>query len=177
MRRAAFLALSSSQPNRLGCRQAARSPYSGLRLGMPYDRAHARLSEIGQFKSEDEGQQVWRLRYDKHYQYLIIGFDRDRSVRYITVLARPNGQPVNYADVGNLADAAPPAERQSTLYWKANDRKGRFEYLAIAKGKDCHYLNRYAIKAVASRERRCKRERRQDLTNGLPSCTQRRVPR
>ena len=121
----------------------------GLRLGMSYERAHARLNEIGQFKSEDEGQQVWTLRNDKHYQYLIIGFDRDRNVRYVTVLARPDGQQVSYADVGNLDDATRTGGAGNLRYtWKANDKKGRFEYLAIAKGKDQRYLNRYAVKRL-----------------------------
>jgi hypothetical protein len=121
----------------------------GLRLGMSYERAHARLSEIGQFKSEDEGQQVWTLRRDKHYQYLIIGFDRDRNVRYVTVLARPDGQPVSYADVGNLTDATRTGGAGNLRYtWKANDKKGGFDYLAIAKGKDQRYLNRYAVKRL-----------------------------
>jgi hypothetical protein len=121
----------------------------GLRLGMIYTVAHARLNQIGQFKSEDEGQQVWTLRHDKHYQYLIIGFDRDRNVRYITVLARPDGQPVNYAEVGNLAEATRSGGEGNLRYtWKATDKKGRFEYLAIAKGKDRRYLNRYAVKRL-----------------------------
>jgi hypothetical protein len=121
----------------------------GLRLGMSFDRAHARLNEIGHFKSEDEGQQVWQLSYDKHYQYLIVGFDRDRTVRYITVLARPHGQPVNYADVGNLAEATRSGGVGNLRYtWKANDKKGGFEYLAIAKGKDHRHLNRYAVKRL-----------------------------
>jgi hypothetical protein len=121
----------------------------GLRLGMSYSQAHARLNEIGQFKSEDEGQQVWTLSHDKHYQYVIIGFDRDRNVRYVTVLARPDGQPVNYTDVGNLADAARSGGAGNLRYtWKANDKKGHFEYLAIAKGKDPRHLNRYAVKRL-----------------------------
>ena len=121
----------------------------GLRLGMSYSRAHARLNEIGQFKSEDEGQQVWTLSHDKHYQYVIIGFDRDRNVRYVTVLARPDGQPVNYADVGNLADAKRSGGEGNLRYtWKANDKKGHFEYLAIAKGKDPRNLTRYAVKRL-----------------------------
>jgi hypothetical protein len=129
----------------------------GLRLGMSYNQAHARLGEIGQFKSEDEGQQVWTLSHDKRYQYLIIGFDRDRNVRYVTVLARPDGEPVNYADVGNLADAARSGRAGNLRYtWKANDKNGHFEYLAIAKGNDPRHLNRYAIKrlGVASDEDR-----------------------
>jgi hypothetical protein len=32
--------------------------------------------------------------------------------------------------------------------WKANDKKGHFEYLAIAKGKDPRHLNRYAVKRL-----------------------------
>src|ERR1700720_590377 len=121
----------------------------GLRLGMSYSQAHARLSELGKFKSEDEGQQVWTLSHDKHYQCLIIGFDRERNVRYVTVLARPDGQPVNYGDVGNLADAARSGGAGNVRYtWKANDKKGHFEYLAIAKGKDPRHLNRYAVKRL-----------------------------
>jgi hypothetical protein len=121
----------------------------GLRLGMPYTQAHARLNAIAKFKSEDEGQQVWTLSHDKRYQYLIIGFDHDRNVRYVTVLARPDGQPVNYADVGNLADATRTGAKGNLRYtWKANNKKGGFEYLAIAKGTDDRYLNRYAVKRL-----------------------------
>src|SRR5580700_9794756 len=87
---------------------AARQPAPqilGLRLGMSYDQAHSRLNDIAQFKSEDEGQQVWTLTHDQRYQYVIIGFDRDREVRYVTALVRPNGKPVTYADVGDLVHA------------------------------------------------------------------------
>ena len=151
MRRVAFLAFLVLSLTSLAVGKQPAPEILGLRLGMSYDRARARLNIIGQFKSEDEGQQVWSLSYDKHYQYLIIGFDRDRAVRYITVLARPDGQPVNYADVGNLADAARPGGKGNLRYtWKANDKQGRFEYLAIAKGKDHRYLNRYAIKRLGA---------------------------
>ena len=153
MRRAAFLAallellVLSLSASAVGKQPAPQ--ILGLRLGMSYSQAHARLSQIGQFKSEDEGQQVWTLIHNKHYQYLIIGFDRERAVRYVTVLARPDGQPVSYADVGNLAGATRSGGEGNLRYtWKANDKKGRFEYLAIAKGTDRRYLNRYAVKRL-----------------------------
>jgi hypothetical protein len=70
-------------------------------------------------------------------------------VRYVTVLARPDGPPVNYADVGNLAYAARSGGEGNLRYtWKASDKKGHFEYLAIAKGKDPRHLNRYAVKRL-----------------------------
>jgi hypothetical protein len=149
MRRAAFLAFLFLS---LSVSAVAKQPAPqilGLRLGMSYTRAHARLTEIAQFKSQDEGQQVWTLSHDKHYQYVIIGFDRDRNVRYVTAIARPDGQRVSYADVGNLADATRSGGEGNLRYtWKANDKKARFEYLAIAKGIDSRYLNQYAIKRL-----------------------------
>jgi hypothetical protein len=132
---------------------AARQPAPwilGLRLGMSYTQAHSRLCEIGQFKSEDEGQQVWILSHDQRYQYAIVGFDRSRRVRYITVLARPGGKPVSYSDIGHIANATRSGGPGNLRYtWKAHDERGRFEYLVIAKGKNHRYLDRYAVKRLA----------------------------
>lgn len=131
---------------------AARQPAPrilGLHLGMSYVQARSRLSEIGQFKSEDEGQQVWTLTHDQRFQYAIIGFDRDHQVRYVTVLARPDGKPVRYAEVGDIAQATRSGGPGNLRYtWKLNDKRARLEYLVIAKGKDQHYLDRYAIKRL-----------------------------
>jgi hypothetical protein len=131
---------------------AARQPAPqilGLRLGMSYDQAHVRLNDIAQFKSEDEGQQVWTLTHDQRYQYLIIGFDRDRHVRYVTALARPEGKPVSYAEVGDLAHATRTGGPGNLRYtWRVRDKEGRLEYLVIAKGKDQRHLDRYAIKRL-----------------------------
>jgi hypothetical protein len=131
---------------------AARQPAPqilGLRLGMSYDQAHSRLNEIGQFKSEDEGQQVWTLTHDRRYQYVIIGFDRGRQVRYVTALARPDGKPVGYAEVGDIAQATRSGGPGNFRYtWKVSDKGGRLEYLVIAKGKGQRYLDRYAVKRL-----------------------------
>lgn len=151
MGRATLLAFLAVSLTALAIGQQPAPQILGLRLGMSYHRAHARLTKIGEFKTEDEGQEVWTLSHDKHYQYVILGFDRDRTVRYITVVARPDGQPVHYADVGDLAGAMRSGGEGNLRYtWKANDRKGRFEYLAIAKGKDQFFLNRYAIKRLGA---------------------------
>jgi len=121
----------------------------GIRLGMTYDAAHSKLSKMGAFKSEDEGQQVWILKHDRHYQYAIVGFDRDRKVRYVTVLADPAGQPVNYEDVGDLATAARFGQPGNLRYtWTLKDKQGHFEYVATVKGKDPHHLDRYSIKRL-----------------------------
>jgi hypothetical protein len=121
----------------------------GLRLGMSYAQAQSRLKEIGQFKSEDEGQQVWILSHDPRYQYAIVGFDRSRQLRYVTVLARPEGKPVSYSDLGDLSSATRSGGPGNLRYtWKVRDEIGGFEYLVIAKGKNNRYLDRYAVKRL-----------------------------
>lgn len=134
---------------------AARTPAPevlGIRLGMKYANAHTRLMKLGHFKSEDEGQEVWTLNNDKHYQYVIVGFDRDRKVRYVTVLARPNGQPVNYEQMGDITAAARAGQTGNLRYtWKLNDEKQHFEYIAVAAGKDEHRLDRFSIKRLGAK--------------------------
>lgn len=137
---------------------AARQPAPqilGLRLGMSYAEARSRLIQIGQFKSEEEGQQVWTLTHDQRYQYAIIGFDRDRQVRFVTVLVRQDGKPVSYADVGEIAQATRAGGPGNFRYtWTLSDKAGRFAYLAIAKGKDPQHLDQYAVKRLGVENQR-----------------------
>ena len=121
----------------------------GVRLGMPYAEACAKLNKIAQFKNEDEGQEVWMLRDDPHYQFLIVGFDRERRVRYVTALARSDGAPVNYGDVGDVQTALRSGQSGNLTYtWRINSRKNSFEYAAIAKGKDSQRLSSYSVKRL-----------------------------
>jgi hypothetical protein len=149
MRRAVLPAILLLSAAPLAAAKRPAPQILGLRLGMSYEQARSRLAEIGQFKSEDEGQQVWILSHDQRYQYAIIGFDRDRQVRYVTVLARPYGKPVSYAEVGDLAHATRSGGPENLRYtWKAHDEIGGYEYLAIAKGKNLRYLDRFSVKRL-----------------------------
>jgi hypothetical protein len=149
MRRAVLPAILLLSAAPLAAAKRPAPQILGLRLGMSYEQARSRLAEIGQFKSEDEGQQVWTLTHDQRYQYAIIGFDRDRQVRYVTVLARPYGKPVGYAEVGDLAHATRSGGPGNLRYtWKAHDEIGGYEYLAIAKGKNLRYLDRFSVKRL-----------------------------
>jgi hypothetical protein len=53
------------------------------------------------------------------------------------------------ATAQDFADATRTGGAGNLRYtWKANDKEGHFEYLAIAKGKDQRCLNRYAVKRL-----------------------------
>jgi hypothetical protein len=123
----------------------------GIRLGMDYARAHALLAKLGHFKSEDERQEVWVLRRDKRYEYLIVGFDRDQAVRYVTVLARPQGVPVDYNSIGDLTDAERAGTTSNVRYiWRPKKRPDSLEYIVIAKGHALHRLTIYSVKRIAA---------------------------
>ena len=120
-----------------------------IKLGMSFANTHSRLSKIGHFKSEDEGQEVWILDHDRHYQYAIIGFDRNRRVRYVTVLACPDGAPVRYEDIGDLNSAVRFGGPGNLRYtWTVRAKRDHFDYEAAIKGKDQHRLDRYSIKRL-----------------------------
>jgi hypothetical protein len=124
----------------------------GVRLAMPYAAAHAQLAKLGQLQKEDEGQEVWRLLGDEHYQFLIVGFDAERRVRYVTALAEANATPLKYDEVGDLGKAARTGQPGNlTFTWKGEDKKAKLEYLAIAKGKDPQRLSSFSVKRLGVR--------------------------
>lgn len=124
----------------------------GVRLAMHYAVAHAQLAKLGQLKKEDEGQEVWTLLGNEHYQFLIVGFDGERKVRYVTAIADASGTPLNYQDVGDIASATRSGQPGNlTFTWKGEDRKDKFEYLAIAKGKDAQRLSSFTVKRLGVR--------------------------
>jgi hypothetical protein len=121
----------------------------GVRLGMTYQQAHARLTQIGEFKNQDEGQEVWMLRSDPHYNTLIVGFDHERRVRYVTAVADPKRRAVDYSDLGDVHSAASSGQPGNLVFtWKSQDPKNHIEYLAIAKGSDPHRLLSYSVKRL-----------------------------
>ena len=122
----------------------------GVRLAMPYQDAHAQLAKLGQLKNEEEGQEVWTLLGDEHYELLIVSFDGDRKVRYVTAMADANGTPITYAEVGDTSTAIRSGDPGNlTFTWKGEDRANKFEYVAIAKGKDAQRLSTFSVKVGA----------------------------
>src|SRR5437763_6622095 len=132
----------------------------GIRLGMPYPQAHAKLMQLGEFKNQDEGQEVWTLRSDPHYQTLIVGFDRERRVRYVTALADPKRKAVDYSDVADVHSATSSGQPGNLVFtWKARDQKSHIDYLAIAKGSDQHRLSSYSVKRLMANNEETEEEK------------------
>src|SRR6185369_16136250 len=122
----------------------------GLRLDMTEEAAHERLRQIAkqekEEKEQEEGgeQEVWILKRDAKYSYLITRFSREHRLVLITVVARP--QRAWYSDVGRLANAAKATDGQNYSYkWKVEPGKGARGYMVVARGSHPKFLTSYSV--------------------------------
>ena len=125
----------------------------GLRLSMKTAEAHARLKNIGTFvRPVEVAQEVWKVR-DPSYANILVGFNKDGELRYITAVARTDkaAKPVPYASIGDLTKAKQAGNPKIKLYnyqWQLPADKGQPETLVLAIGRDPTNLSTYSLKRL-----------------------------
>lgn len=124
-----------------------RPEIMGISLDMKRDEALARLKTIGSLEKEArKRQEVWVLK-DARISHLLVGYDADDRVRYVTAIARVDGPRIRYQDVADLK----AAQRGDTpgnhkLTWEIEERRGQPAFILIARGRDPQYLDSYSVK-------------------------------
>src|ERR1043165_4156283 len=119
----------------------------GISLDMKRDAAFARLRSIGSLEREArKGQEVWALK-DSRISHLLVGYDADNRVRYVTALARTDGPRIRYQEVADLKSAQRNgAQGNHKFTWEVEERRGQSAFILIARGHDAQYLDSYSIK-------------------------------
>jgi len=124
--------------------------FFGVQLGMDEEVVHERLERIAtqqkEAKEEEEGgaQEVWILKRDKRFNYLMARFDREHRLILLTVVARP--RQVKYADVANLKLAAKATDGINYSYkWKVDPGKNARPFTINARGNSPAFLNSYSV--------------------------------
>jgi hypothetical protein len=134
--------------------QAARAKPSrevfGLSLGMSEESVHKRLRKIATQKKEEreeeEGgeQEVWILKKDARYNYLLTKFSREHRLILVTVVAQPNR--VRYSDLGKTKDATVATDGMNYSYkWKITAQGQERAVLLIARGSSAEFLTSYSL--------------------------------
>jgi hypothetical protein len=121
----------------------------GLRIGMSRNDVHRRLKRIGILEREERGrQEVWKLGRESRFAFMLVGFDADFRVRYVTAIAGEGGRRMRYSELGPIKDArAENANGAYTRYtWEIKPDKKRAGYFLIAEGRDPEYLKSFSIK-------------------------------
>jgi len=122
----------------------------GLKIGMSEESVHKKLKKIAtqqkeEKEKEEEGEQeVWSLKKDDRFDYILTRFNREHRLTLITVVARPNR--VRYSDVADTKEATVASDGRNYSYrWKV-EREGRQPpYLLIARGSSSEFLTSYSL--------------------------------
>lgn len=124
-----------------------RPEIMGISLDMKRDAALARLKSIGNLEKEArKRQEVWAVK-DARISHLLVGYDAENRVRYVTAIARTDGPRIRYQEVADLKSA----QRSDTsgnhkFTWEIEQRRGQSAFILIARGHDAQYLDSYSIK-------------------------------
>jgi hypothetical protein len=125
----------------------------GVSLGMSRTDARARLQAIGSLDRETrKRQEVWTIR-EGAVSHLLVGYDAELRVRYVTAIARTGGPRIRYQDVADLKSAQREQNQGNyKVTWQIAARSGHSAYLLIAHGHDPDYLDSYSVKKLAEKE-------------------------
>lgn len=119
----------------------------GVRPGMAEREVRRLLDKVGrEVREERQKQKVWEVR-DPHISHVIIRFSNDNVVRWVTAMARAEGEGrLRYTDLGDTRRAEHKTDgRNHTYIWKVAARKGRPGFLVVAGGSDPQYLTSYRL--------------------------------
>ena len=123
-----------------------RPEIMGISLDMKHDDAVTRLKSIGSLERETrKRQEVWAVK-DVRISHLLVGYDADNRVRYVTAIARTDGPRIRYQEVADVKSAqrsVTPGNHKFT--WEIEARRGR-AFILIARGHDPQYLDTYSVK-------------------------------
>lgn len=124
-----------------------RPEIMGISLDMKRDDARARLQSIGKLEKEQrKRQEVWAVK-DARISHLLVGYDVDYHVRYVTAVARTDGPRIRYDELADLKSAqhdVTPGNHKFT--WEFAARRGESAFTIIARGHNAHFLDSYSIK-------------------------------
>lgn len=125
----------------------------GIRLSMSKKEAHARIKRIGSLEKEErKRQEVWALN-DHRISHLIVGFDPDYRVRYVTAIARTGAPRIRYSEVADIETAKQTSNQGNYKFtWKVAARPGHPAYLVVAHGRDPEHLDSYSVKRLDAEE-------------------------
>lgn len=125
----------------------------GISLGMKKPKAQKRLEKIATFERNDRRrQEIWKLKDNRQYSHILLGYDADLRIRYVTAVADEQGERVRYSDVADIDQAKQDGEPKINNYnyvWEVKSRgKNRPHFIASARGRDPQYLSTYSIKKL-----------------------------
>lgn len=122
----------------------------GIKVGMNKEDAVKRLQKIGSKERDERKQQeIWNLTDDSSYSHIIIAFNKENKVRFITAKGRESGKRVRYSDVIDVKKARQIGAVNNYKYVLEMPARGKKPgYKVIARGQDQNYLTYFSIEEL-----------------------------
>jgi hypothetical protein len=118
----------------------------GLYPGMSDIEVRERLQKVGQVvRGKDRLKQTWKLS-DKRYGFLVLRYDENWKMHWVTAFAREGGRRVPYRNIGDLSLATHTGQHFYT--WTVPARSGAGSWTIVARGEDPQYLESISISAA-----------------------------
>ncbi len=128
---------------------------AGISVGMNKDNAQKLLPEIAVFeRSEDKGQQVWRLKDNSRFVLLTLGYDGENKVRYVAAITNEKGsRKLRYADVGDLSRSQQNVSQGNYEYiWEVPENRDLPAYQVISHGNNPEYSMILTLKKTGTED-------------------------
>lgn len=122
---------------------------AGVNLEMTAAAARAALANAGQLTRTETSlnQEIWTLRADPSFTGVIVGFDANNRVRFITGIARP--EMLRYTSVVDPIRATRVTTGNVHRYtWLLKARRFGEKYKVIAIGSDREFVHYLSLKRV-----------------------------
>jgi len=147
--RPAFLSLLATAL--LLCAAAPKQSPSikGVSIGDTENATKQSLLKSASFVREEEGQQVWKLNNDPDAEFLLIGYDADHHVRYVTAVAKPGST----LKCEILGDARQPDKqgKSGTLQFTHPIGDPDDHIIAVARGESRDKLRLCSLKRLGAK--------------------------
>src|SRR6266480_1972945 len=121
------------------CPEAAAARILCLRLGMSEEVVHRLMRRVaiqdteGKEAKEGGEREVWILKRDSRFKYLLTQFNKEHRLSWLTVVAHPRR--VRYSHVASLKLATKATDGSNHSYkWKVEASKQQPALLIIARG-------------------------------------------
>ncbi len=130
----------------------------GIKLNMSKEDAHKRIKEIAKLKEEAErGQEVWTLTNDPNFNYLILGYDKEDKVKFITTILEKTSvgskDRIKFADIGDLSKAKKESVGNINKYiWNVEESGGMPEHQVYTYGEDAENLIHFSLAKKMDKE-------------------------
>lgn len=125
----------------------------GIHLRMTAESVHERLKALGTLvRKEEKRQEVWKIN-DASFSHLIVGFNKDDQLRYVTAVAREDADAkrVPYDRIGDLKQARQAGDPKISNFnyqWDLAADKDNPLMSVIAIGRDPKFLTTYTLKSL-----------------------------